>query len=202
MCASDNLNSVEVPARQGIALGLKVGEVIRLTNTFGTQVIDTWAFCATDISEYMSMEHSRAYMLKISPGVGDTLLTNKRRPILSVVTDTSPGRHDTLMAACDITRYRQLGVEGYHDSCTDNLHSALAKLGLASAITPSPLNIFMSVPVTPEGTISFAAPLSKAGDYIELRAEMDCVLAMSACPQDITLVNGMEPKPFHYSFIS
>lgn len=198
MCASEPGQSAEVPARQGIALRLKKGTVIRLTNTHGTQVIDTWAFCADDMSEYMSMEHSRAFLLKVSPETGDTMLTNRRRPILTLVEDTSPGQHDTLIAACDITRYRQLGVEGYHDSCTDNLHAGLASIGLTSVITPSPLNIFMSVPITAEGRLSFDAPLSKAGDYLELRAEMDCVLAMSACPQDITLVNGKGPKPFHY----
>ena len=53
--------------------------------------------------------------------VGDVLVTNKRRPILTLVEDTSPGVHDTCMSACDIYRYRGLGVEGHHDSCTDNL---------------------------------------------------------------------------------
>ncbi len=198
MCASEPAQTVEVPARQGVALRLKQGTLIRLTNTHGTQVIDTWAFCADDMTEYMSMEHSRAFLLKLSPEVGDSMVTNRRRPILTLVRDTSPGQHDTLVAACDITRYRQLGVEGYHDSCTDNLHAGLAGIGLTSAITPGPLNIFMSVPVSAGGRLSFDPPLSKAGDYLELRAEMDCVLAMSACPQDITLVNGKEPKPFHY----
>ena len=57
--------------------------------------------------------------------VGDVLVTNKRRPILTLVEDTSPGVHDTCMSACDIYRYRGLGCEEYHDSCTDNLYKGL-----------------------------------------------------------------------------
>ena len=47
--------------------------------------------------------------------------------------------HDTLIAACDVHRYRQLGAVGHHDNCTDNLALALDKLGLAAPRTPSPL---------------------------------------------------------------
>ena len=50
------------------------------------------------------------------------MVTNKRRPILTVVADTC-GVHDTLMSACDLYRYQGLGVQEYHDSCTDNLHA-------------------------------------------------------------------------------
>ena len=59
--------------------------------------------------------------------VGDVLVTNKRRPILTLVEDTSLGVHDTCMSACDIYRYRGLGVEGHHDSCTDNLFKGVLR---------------------------------------------------------------------------
>jgi uncharacterized protein YcgI (DUF1989 family) len=138
----------------------------------------------------MSMEASRAWFLKLRAAVGDTFRTNQRRPILTLVEDTSGGAHDTLMAACDLPRYHLLGVEGHHDNCRDNLHAALAGLGLTIPATPSPLNLFMNIPWTADGTLAWAEPVSTPGSYAVFRAEMDLVVAFSACPQDILPING------------
>ena len=86
----------QVPARQGRAVSLKAGQSIRIVNTHGHQVVDTWAFNAQDLNEFLSMEHMRAAIDRVRPKPGDKLVTNKRRPILTLVEDTSPGAHDTL----------------------------------------------------------------------------------------------------------
>src|SRR6266850_2561738 len=67
-----------------------------------------------------SPRHSRAALSRIMARVGDSMVTNHRRPILTLVEDTSPGIHDTLIAACDRYRYELLGCTTYHDNCTDN----------------------------------------------------------------------------------
>jgi uncharacterized protein YcgI (DUF1989 family) len=82
---------VTIPARSGKAARVQQGQKITVVNTHGSQVVDTWAFSAEDTAEWMSMEHSRAYYMKLRPEVGDTLVTNGRRPILSLVEDTSGG---------------------------------------------------------------------------------------------------------------
>ena len=79
--------------------------------------------------------------------------------LLTLVEDTSPGIHDTLIAACDRYRYTLLGCTEYHDNCTDNLAAALAALGLQAPVTPSPWNLFMHIPVQPDGRLSFEPPL-------------------------------------------
>ena len=191
---------VTIPARKGTAALVSGGQMIRVINTYGQQVVDTWAFNSADISEFMSMEHSRTALARILPKVGDSMVTNRRRPILTLVEDTSPGIHDTLLAACDRYRYELLGVQGYHDNCTDNLRSAMTALGVAPPETPSPWNLFMNIPVQPDGSVSFAAPVSKAGDYILLQAEMDCLVAFSACPQDIIPINGEACTPTEAHF--
>ena len=187
-----------IPARRGIAAEVGHGQTVTVLNSHGKQVIDTWAFNAGDINEFMSMEHSRAAMLKLSPQVGDTLVTNQRRAILTLVADTTPGIHDTLIAACDIHRYRQLGAAGHHDNCTHNLALALGALGIAASQTPAPLNLFMNVPVAGNGALSFRPPVSEAGQYIAFRAEMDLIIVMSACPQDMVPVNDMNPTDAHF----
>jgi hypothetical protein len=189
-----------IPARKGKAAFVAKGQTIKVINTHGEQVVDTWAFNRADLTEFMSMEHSRAGMQRMIPKPGDKLLTNHRRPILTVLEDTSGGIHDTLMAACDIYRYQGFGITHHHDNCTDNLAQGMRDLGLAPPETPSPLNLFMNIPWTMEGTLSFDPPVSTPGSFIALRAEMDLVIAFSACPQDMLPINGRDGKPTEAHF--
>jgi len=191
----------EIPARQGRAVKLAKGQRIKLINTHGTQVVDTWAFSAADLGEFMSMEHTRPTLLGIIPKVGTAMLTNRRRPILTFLEDSSPGIHDTLIAACDRYRYELLGHEGYHESCTENLQRAMAALGLAPPEVPCPLNMWMNIPVRPDGSLGFEPTVAKPGDHVLLRAEMDLIAVFSACPMDITPVNGLKPTNAHYQVL-
>ena len=191
---------IEIPARRGKAVRLLRGRTVRVVNTTGQQVVDTWAFRAGDIAEFMSMEHSRVAIGRIIPGIGDTLVTNRRHPILTLTEDTSGGIHDTLFAACDRWRYELLGCAGFHDNCTDNLAAALAELGLATPETPSPLNLFMNIPVIDGNRVKIRPPVSTAGSYVTLRAEADCIIAFSACPQDVVPINGLALRPTEAHF--
>jgi uncharacterized protein YcgI (DUF1989 family) len=187
-----------VPARQGRAVRLTKGNVIRIINTHGTQVCDTWAFNALDMTEFMSMEHVRAWIDRIIPVPGDVLISNRRRPLLTFIADTSPGIHDTLIAPCDLDRYRTLGVTGYHDNCADNLRQALKAIGLRCSEVPCALNLWMNIPVDASNAIQWLPTVAKPGDYVEFRAEMDCVVIMSACPQDIVPINDQHPRDLHF----
>jgi uncharacterized protein len=189
-----------VEARRGKAFRLKKSQLVRVINTHGQQVVDTWAFASEDLRECMSMEHSRVSISHIMPKAGDVFVSNRRRPMLALIADTSPGIHDTLIAACDRYRYELLGCKEYHDNCTDNLIAAMAELGLQPPEIPSPLNLFMNIPVKDGNELSFEPPLGQAGDYVDLRAEMDCILAFSACPQDIVPINGTACKPSDFEY--
>jgi len=192
--------TITIAARSGKAAKVAQGQSVKVINSHGLQVVDTWAFNAEDLREFMSMEHSRASFMKLRPDVGDSFVTNRRRPIMTLVEDTSGGVHDTLMAACDNERYGLLGCTEYHDNCTDNLSAALTELGLKEPETPSPLNLFMHIPWTLSGALSWQEPVSKPGDYVVLRAEMDLIVAFSACPQDILPINGRAGQPTEAHF--
>ncbi|HEV8438147.1 MAG TPA: urea carboxylase-associated family protein [Methylomirabilota bacterium] len=192
---------VTIPARGGKAARARAGQRIRIVNTHGTQVVDAWAFNAGDASEWMSMEASRAWFMKLAAGVGDTFVTSRRRPILTLVEDTSGCAHDTLMAPCDAARYGLLGATGYHDNCRDNLHAALAELGIAIPATPPSLNLFMNIPWTAEGRLAWGEPVSAPGSSAVFRAEMDLVIALSACPQDILPINGRTGRTTEAHFV-
>ena len=195
---------VMIQARRGKAARLMQGQLVKVINTHGEQVVDTWAFNAADLTEHMSMEHSRVHFLKLRPVVGDTFVTDRRHRILTLVEDTSPGVHDTVLAACDARRYELLGIEEHHDNCADNLDSGLLELGLEAPGFPAPLNLFMNIPWTEDGRLTLEEPVSEPGDYVVLRAEMDAVIAFSACPQDILPINGRARRPTeaHFQLIS
>jgi len=194
------MSEITIPARKGKAAFAAKGQTIKVINTHGQQVIDTWAFNRADLTEFMSMEHTRAKLLKIIPAPGDIMLTNHRRPILTFTEDNSGGIHDTLMAACDRYRYESLGVKGFHDSCTDNLAAALGALGLKPPETPAPLNLFMNIPVAGGVALSFEPAVAPPGSHVSLRAEMDLVIVFSSCPQDIIPINGLNltPREAHF----
>ena len=194
---------IEIPARKGKAARVRKSQRVKIINTKGQQVVDTWAFNADELREFMSMEHSRVAIGRIIPGIGDSLVTNRRRPILTLLEDTSGGIHDTLFAACDRWRYETLGCNEYHDNCTDNLAAGLAGLGLAPPETPAPLNLFMNIPVVDGNRVELRPPVSTPGSYVTLRAEMDCIVAFSACPQDMLPINGpaMRPTEAHFEIL-
>jgi uncharacterized protein YcgI (DUF1989 family) len=189
-----------IPARGGRAVRLARGAEIEIINPAGTQVVDTWAVCPPDGAEHLSMEHTRVALARLIPHAGDVLYSNRRRALLTFAADTSPGVHDTLMASCDAERYRLLGAEGDHASCADNFAAALRELGQPAPPVPAPLNLFMNVPWTAGGSLSFAPPRSRPGDLVRLRAETDVIVVLSACPQDLVPVNGEAQQPTEVHF--
>jgi uncharacterized protein YcgI (DUF1989 family) len=98
-----------------------------------------------------------------------------------------------LCAACDPERYTGLGVEGWHASCRENLERAMAELGFDRVEVPQPINLFMNIPVLEDDVLGWEPAPTGPGDYVTLRAEMDCFVVVSACPQDIVAINNNDP---------
>ena len=191
----------EVPARQGRAVKVARGQSLQIINTFGTQVVDFWAFDAKDAGIYLSMEHTRATLSRLTPRAGDILVDNRREPMLAFESDTSPGVHDTVIAPCDPARYAKLGCAAGHASCADNLHRALGSLGIVSPVCPASFNLWMNIPVLPSGDLEWRETVSKPGDRVVFRALIDCIMVMSACPQDVIRINSGRPVSAQYALL-
>lgn len=208
MTAPDSGNShewgprMEVPARKGRAVLLRRGETLAVRDVDGAQVADLFAFVAEDPTEHLSASHTRAALRRLFPAIGESFFTNRRRPILTLVSDTSPGIHDLLIAACDPERYRQLGAEGHHDSCEENLRENAAAVGFTPAFTPQPVNLFMNTPPMADGRIDYREAESGPGDRVELRAELDAYVVVSACPMDLIQISGGGPTSLELERIS
>jgi len=183
---------VHVPAREARAIRAAAGSRFRVVDVEGGQVVDLFAFAADGVTEYASAEHTRVSVDRLFPRVGEAFVTNRRRPILAFEEDSSPGAHDMLCAACDPIRYHLLGAD-HHASCQENLRQAMADLGHEHVEVPQPINLFMDVRVEADGSLTWGPSPARAGDSVTLRAELDCIVVASACPQDLNEINHRHP---------
>ncbi|EXJ87107.1 glucose 1-dehydrogenase [Capronia epimyces CBS 606.96] len=191
-----------LPARKAVAFSVQKGQTVKIINTHGKQVVDFWAFNPHDANDFLSMVHTRTILLKVAISPGDQLYSTRRKPMLTVVEDTTRGVHDLMWSACDAERYRMQGVAGYHDNCTDNMHAALKEhfphFGIAHDWVPDPLNLFMNVAIDHRSNLTIRPPTSEKGEYVSLEAQADLIVVMSACPQDIDPVNAGMPTDCEY----
>lgn len=183
--------SIIVPGSHARAVRISAGATVQVINTHGTQVVDFWAIRADHPEIAMSMQHSRIRWRNLRPHPGDEMLDEERAVIMTMIADTSPGVHDTVIAACDRFRYEQLGADPGHRSCCANFDEALAALSIVrTSRVPAPLNLFMNIPWDVDGNITFEPTVSSPGDSVQFRAEVDLVAIASACPMDIVPING------------
>ena len=181
-----------VPAKTGAAVEVEAGQRVAIVDVEGGQVGDFFAFNRDDLGEYLSASHTRAFNSRLFPAIGQSFMSSRRRPMLRVLGDTSPGFHDLLIAACDPPRYVQLGVTGWHASCAENLVTAMAARGLDLGHVPQPFNVFMRTPPEVDGSISWLLAESKPGDRFEMEAVLDLVVVLSACPTELSGINAGE----------
>ena len=173
----------------GTAFRLCRGWRLRVTDPEGEQVSDLMAFAdGPDPDHWLSSGRTFDYEETIRLTAGNRLWSNRSEPMLTIVQDTC-GMHDFLLAPCSPEMYTLLyGLPGGHDhsSCLMNLAEHLGPLGMSRDRVPTTFNIFMNVPVRPDGTLSVEPPTSRAGDHVTFRAEMDLVVGLTACAAEGT----------------
>ncbi len=72
---------------------------------------------------------------------------------------------------------------------------ALFEFGFPQLDPVDPFNVFMNTRIHPDGGFEIVEPVSKAGDYIELLAEMDALCVLSTCPNELGPTNGGKVTP-------
>jgi uncharacterized protein YcgI (DUF1989 family) len=190
----DVVSSHTIPPMMGWAGKVEAGQFIRIIDPRGKQCADFWAFNADDFDEHLSAMHTRVWVNKLCPSPGESFHSNHRRPILQLVADTC-GVHDLLTAACDEHRYRLYGIQGEHRSCTGNLREVMQPyFGETRFYVPQPFNIFAYCPVGQDGSVVNGPPPSKAGDHVVMKAWIDVIAAISACPQEFNPIAGWYPS--------
>ena len=186
-----------IPERSGTAFVLKAGETLTVIDPKGQQVADLLAFNAHDVDEAISSGRTLDYASRIYLTTGDKLWSNRSNVMLEIIEDTV-GRHDFLLTPCSADTFRILYDDlAPHRGCFGNLAEALAPYDVTPDRIPTAFNCFMNVPVDGlTGELVVLPPLSKAGDRIVLRAEMDLIIGLTACSAPDS--NGGSFKPIHY----
>jgi uncharacterized protein len=188
------LREETVAPRAHFAAELRAGQVLRIVDIEGQQVADLVCFALADLAERLSIVNTISLNRQVYPRVGTVLWSEQARPMLTIIADTC-GVHDFLAGACSrFMNERRYGVQDTRN-CRDNLAEAVKPWGIAGKDVPFNMNVFMNCPIGPDGTWSIQVPRSKAGDAIDLRAEMDVLVAFSNCPQIYNACNAFRLKP-------
>ncbi len=191
--------AVRIAPQSGAAFHLRHREILRVCDPYGEQVADLFAFKDGESSCSLSSGRSIDYAGKIFLTTGDVLYSNDSRPMFTIVADTV-GRHDFLLTPCSQEMFEILHRhEGHHPSCFENLCASFAPFGIKPEQISTTFNVFMNVAVDPNGTVRVEPPTSRAGDFIELRAEMDLICALTACSAEQS--NNGSFKPIDYLIV-
>lgn len=188
--------SIEVPAGGAAVIEVAAGETIRVIDVEGRQIGDFVALAREDLTERISTAETMNFNdwnARVRPGT--ILYSNRPRPLFTVVDDTSSGKHDLQFAACTPFFYEYHGGVKGHNNCHDNLVAALQPYGMPPADLPNPVNLFQLSEVGEGGEISVGDPGAAAGEYIELRAEIDAIVAVSSCPVDLEVLGAADWAP-------
>ena len=185
-----------VAARSPWTRVVRAGETLRIVDLEGNQAVDFLCYNAADLDERYSAAETIVGQGNLFLTTGTVLRSNEGHPLMTVIADTC-GRHDTIGGACscesNTVRY------GHHTkhqhACVENFLLALAPYGRGKRDLVSNINWFMNVPVLADGTLGIVDGISAPGKYVELRAEIDVLVAISNCPQINNPCNGFNPTP-------
>jgi uncharacterized protein YcgI (DUF1989 family) len=180
-----------VKARTGASFPVARGGRFRIVDVEGRQVSDLVVFLKADLTERLSPGNTRKLNGAVKISRGATLYSTKCRPLLTITGDTV-GEHDLLFSSCSADDYRvRFGLTTPHASCLGILTEVLASHGIPEAMIPDPFNVFQHSRIDPASfRLETLEPRSRAGDHIELEAREDCLVALTACPQDQNPCNG------------
>lgn len=185
-----------IPPQSGRGFALRRGQTLRIVDPHGEQVADLFAFKAGDPACWLSSGRSIDYAGRIYLTTGDVLYANDSRPMFTIVAD-SVGRHDFLLTPCSQEMFEILyRHRGHHPSCFENLCRSFAPAGIGPERISTTFNVFMDVGVDGDGTVTVRPPRSRAGDHVELRAEMDLTCALTACSAENSNNGSFKPIDF------
>jgi uncharacterized protein len=195
------LESRVVEKNSGAALEVKKGQRLRIA---GKSIVDFVAFNLHDLNERFDQARTKTNQVKIFISTGDVLYSKRNTPMLTIVEDTfKEGRHDLQKGMCSRRRFemvaqgesRRVFAEGVDinpkkpqeipdHGCWENLSEAVKPWNISRDDVPSPFNIFQCMRIDSEtGAMYDTMVRPKEEAHVDFRAEMDCLVAVSACPE-------------------
>ena len=176
---------------------IRAGKTMRIVDLEGCQAVDFLCYNAHDPAERYNAADTMKISGRLFIGEGTKLYSDMGNVLFTVTAD-SCGRHDTIGGCCSAeSNFVRYGVKG--PNCRDNFLRGLRDFGLGKKDIVANVNFFMYLPIGASGEMAIVDGLYKAGDYVELRAEMDVLVALSNCPQINNPANNYNPTPIRIS---
>jgi uncharacterized protein YcgI (DUF1989 family) len=190
-----------VAKNSGAAFEVRKGQRLRIA---GKSIVDFAAFNLHDLQERFDQARTKTNQVKIFVSTGDVLYSKRNNPMLTIVEDTfKEGRHDLQKGMCSRKRFemvargesKRIFAEGVDinpkkaeeipdHGCWENLSEAVKPWNISPDDVPSPFNIFQCMRIDPETGIMYDTMVRPQDEaHVDFRAEMDCLVAVSACPE-------------------
>ena len=208
------IQDIVVPKATGKTMRVKKGQVFRVIEHEGKQVVDLTFLNAWNYKEHFAAEYSA--VLNSLQGIGGYYRLSKlySKPpyenVMATVTDDSVGggarggdrAGHFMMCHCSKRLVEHLGSPGAR-TCSDNFADAFREIGLEQADTydETIFNVWMQSWISEDGGMNFAPPLAETGDYIDFLAEMDLVAVISVCPDESSPCNDFEAKALRFQIL-
>jgi urea carboxylase-associated protein 2 len=175
---------------------LKRGYTLRLTDLGGNANVSALFFNREERLERYNMADTLkaqhiAYLTQ-----GNVCYSDMGRILISITADTC-GWHDTLCGCSNaalverkygLRRYQEWRNDYYRNG-RDSFLIELGKWGLGKRDQVANVNFFSKVGVDERGNLGYQPSNSRAGDYVDLRAEMNVIVVLNSCP------HPLDPRP-------
>jgi len=184
-----------IPPQSGRGVIVPEGTRIRVTDVEGTQVADLWAICADDSGEWLSTGHTMCTLRRMFPRIGEDFYSNRRRPVLRLEADDSPGVHDMIFPPCDSQLFIDFGLSGEHPSCATNFRRVTEELGVVPPVMPQSINLFQNSPPDARRELPLADALSRPWDGVTFVALREVAFIATSCSVDFPPGNGERCTP-------
>jgi uncharacterized protein YcgI (DUF1989 family) len=194
------LSETLIPAGEGRAVVVERGNILRIHQIAGGQVGDCAFFNFRDHHESFHVGQSWAINVILGTGTSKSFRHFYSKPprenvMLTVVADTVRNHWGNMGGRCSARLYALRDGLTAHRSCQENLTEALAPFGISGDDVVDVFNVFMNVELDSEGGFRILPTKVGKDDYIDLRADMDVLAAISACPAVTSPTNGGSIKP-------
>ena len=190
--AATILHAETIPGGWCWSSAMKAGDTIRIDQANGPSAVAMVAWSLSDASERLNLPDTIKVQWTTGFAKGRVLFSDMGRVLFSI-TEAASSAHDGLMGGS--TALSNARYAGTPRNTRDNFILLAGKIGLDRRDIPSAISFFSPVRVDADGRFVWREDLRRPDDYIELRAEMDLIIALSNCPHPLDPNPDYAPNP-------
>ncbi len=171
------------------------GQALRLVNSAATPGISVLLWNALDTSERFNAGDSVKVQWTARLGKGRLLLSDMGRALASITVDTC-GFHDCVTGGSSrVSDDTKFGADPTRRNSQENFLLAAGKHGLTQRDIGPAITFFAPVVTDEAGQFHWTDGVLAPNQYVDLRMEMDVIVAVSNCPHPLAPGKAWAPQP-------